>query len=192
MAGRRQAKILTHAHLRLSLRKARAGRYPARDQVLLLLSHKAGLRAAEIAGLTWPMVLTPDGKLADYIAVADQIAKGRGGRTIPTHPMLHRALARLHQQEGSEGHVIKSERGECLRPSSLVNWFAAFYRELGFEGCTSHSGRRTFITYAARRFAKAGGSLRDVQLLAGHASITMTQRYIDGDPRAQRRLVSLL
>ena len=37
-----------------------------------------------------------------------------------------------------------------------------------------------------------GGSLRDVQLLAGHASITTTQRYIEGDTEAQRKLVSLL
>jgi integrase/recombinase XerD len=39
---------------------------------------------------------------------------------------------------------------------------------------------------------KAGGSLRDVQLLAGHRSIQTTQRYIDGDSDAQRKLVSLI
>jgi site-specific recombinase XerD len=39
---------------------------------------------------------------------------------------------------------------------------------------------------------KAGGSLRDVQLLAGHRSIQTTQRYIDGDTDSQRRLVGLL
>jgi integrase len=59
-------------------------------------------------------------------------------------------------------------------------------------GCSSHSGRRTFITRAARLVHKAGGSLRDVQLLAGHRSIQTTQRYIDGDSDAQRRLVSLI
>jgi hypothetical protein len=36
---------------------------------------------------------------------------------------------------------------------------------------------------------KVGGSLRDVQLLAGHRSIQITQRYIDGDSDAQRKLV---
>ena len=53
-------------------------------------------------------------------------------------------------------------------------------------------GRRTFITRVARLLPQAGGSLRDVQLLAGHASITTTQRYIDGDSEAQRKLVSLI
>jgi integrase/recombinase XerD len=39
---------------------------------------------------------------------------------------------------------------------------------------------------------KAGGSLRDVQLRAGHRSIQTMQRYIDGDSDAQRRLISLI
>lgn len=191
MAGR-QAKILTPAQLKAALRKASEGRYAVRDRVMLLLSHKAGLRAAEIAGLTWPMVLTADGKIGDYIALADRIAKKRSGRTIPIHPTLRQALTRLIQLSGNEQHVIKSERGERMRPSSIVNWFRVLYAELGLEGCSSHSGRRTFITMAARKVAATGGSMRDVQLLAGHRSLLHTQRYVEGDPRAQRKLVSLL
>jgi integrase/recombinase XerD len=79
-----------------------------------------------------------------------------------------------------------------MTPMSIVVWFSRAYQTLGFEGCSSHSGRRTFITRAARVVHKAGGSLRDVQLLAGHRSIQTTQRYIDGDSDAQRRLISLI
>lgn len=79
-----------------------------------------------------------------------------------------------------------------MNPSSIVIWFATTYRAVGLAGCSSHSGRRTFITKAARLVHKAGGSLRDVQMLAGHRSIQTTQRYIDGDTDAQRRLVSLI
>ena len=39
---------------------------------------------------------------------------------------------------------------------------------------------------------RTGCSLRDVPLLAGHASIETTERYIDGDTNGQRRLVGLL
>ena len=79
-----------------------------------------------------------------------------------------------------------------MNPGSIVNCFAMAYRVVGLEGCSSHSGRRTFITRAARLVHKAGGSLRDVQLLAGHRSIQTTQRYIDGDTDAQRKLVSMI
>ena len=96
------------------------------------------------------------------------------------------------QMTTGEGPVIPSERGGAMRPVSIVLWFANAYRVLGLDGCSSHSGRRTFITRAARLVHKAGGSLRDVQLLAGHRSIQTTQRYIDGDSDAQRRLVSLI
>jgi integrase/recombinase XerD len=73
-----------------------------------------------------------------------------------------------------------------------VNWFAKLYAQAGLHGCSSHSGRRTFITNAARLIAKTGGSLRDVQELAGHRALTTPERYIEGDREAQRKLVALL
>lgn len=191
MAGR-QAKYVTRAQLRVALKHARKGRYPLRDQVMILLSHKSGLRAQEIALLNWSMLLASDGTLANHIAIADRIAKRGSGRAVPIHPMLRTALLDLQQKYGSEGNVIKSERGAFLRPSSVVHWFKSLYSELGFDGCTSHSGRRTFITNAARQVAKTGGSIRDVQKLAGHSSVEQTMAYIDSDAHAQRRLVSLL
>ena len=57
---------------------------------------------------------------------------------------------------------------------SIVVWFNRAYQYLGLDGCSSHSGRRTFITRAARLVHEAGGSLHDVQLLAGHRSIQTT------------------
>ena len=191
MAGK-QAKVLTDGQLQAALRAARTTRYPERDRVILLLSAKAGMRAAEIAGLTWAMVLDAGGHMGSQIALADNIAKKGSGRMIPLHPSLGHALATLGRKAGIEGHVVKSERRERLSPGSVVNWFKTFYAKLGLQGCSSHSGRRTFITLAARRAARVGGSIRDVQLLAGHRSLRHTQDYIEGDSRAQRRLVNLL
>jgi integrase len=191
MAGK-QAKILTERQLELAVRRAKRGRHPDRDRVMLLLSAKAGLRAGEIAKLTWPMVLSADSEISSHIELQDAAAKKRSGRAIPIHPDLKRALVRLKHHSGSQGPVVRSERNGPLEASSVVNWFRAIYGELGFEGCSSHSGRRTFITRAARLVFKAGGSLRDVQQLAGHRSIDQTQAYIDGDTRAKRRLVAML
>jgi len=66
------------------------------------------------------------------------------------------------------------------------------YRGLGMAGCSSHSGRRTFITRAARNIIGAGGSLRDVQQLAGHANLGTTQGYIEGSSDAKRRVVAMI
>ncbi len=79
-----------------------------------------------------------------------------------------------------------------MTPGSVVNWFTDLYAQAGLAGCSSHSGRRTFITNSARLAAKVGGCLRDVQELAGHSAITTTQIYIAGDSEAQRKLVHLL
>src|SRR6201989_2986108 len=111
MAGK-QAKVLTDGQLQAALRAARATRYPERDRVMLLLSAKAGMRAAEIAGLTWAMVLGAKGQIDSQIALADSIAKKGSGGIIPLHPGLGQALAKLSRKTGREGHVIKSERGE--------------------------------------------------------------------------------
>ena len=76
--------------------------------------------------------------------------------------------------------------------SAIVNLFAAWYRAAGLKGCSSRSGRRTFITNAARTISTVGGSLRDVQMLAGHSALSTTQRYIEADAEAQRRVVELV
>ncbi len=192
MVGKR-AKILSPDHVEDLLVFAAQTRHPIRNQVLVLLSVKAGLRAGEIANLTWPMILEPTGEVGRSIELQDRIAKKGSGRVIPMHPELQAALVSLARLFlVLDGPVIRSERDGPMSPISIVCWFAKAYRTIGLAGCSSHSGRRTFITRAARLVHKAGGSLRDVQLLAGHRSIQTTQRYIDGDTDAQRKLVSLI
>ena len=65
-----------------------------------------------------------------------------------------------------------------LSPATVRLWFHRLYTSLKMDGCSSHSGRRTFITRAARKVSQVGGSLRDVQELAGHTSLAMTQREV--------------
>ena len=191
MAGK-QAKILSDQQTRSLLVFASTTRNPRRNHLILLLSLKAGLRAGEIAKLTWDMVVGPTGEIGHVIELRDCAAKKKSGRLIPIHPSLRTALAACRNLTPGTGPVIRSERGGPMTPASIVNWFAIAYRAVGLAGCSSHSGRRTFITRAARLVHKAGGSLRDVQLLAGHRSIQTTQRYIEGDTDAQRKLVAMI
>ena len=191
MAGK-QAKILSNDQVDDLLFFADQSRYPARNRLIVLLSVKAGLRAAEIANLTWDMVVDPSGQVGQVIELRDWAAKRKSGRTIPLHKQLRAALIAWRADRPGRGPVIRSERGGAIQPLSIVVWFYRAFAALDLAGCSSHSGRRTFITRAARLTSKAGGSLRDVQLLAGHRSIQTTQAYIDGDSDVQRRLVAMI
>ena len=185
----KQAKILSVGDVNDLLVFASCTRHPLRNRVIVLLAAKAGLRAGEIAQLTWDMVLDPTG---DVGSVIDAAAKNGSGRLIPAHPDLRQALAAYRKLSTGLGAVIRSQRGGPMTALSIVVWFNRAFRNIGLHGCSSHSGRRTFITLAARLVHKAGGSLRDVQLLAGHRSIQTTQRYIDGDTDVQRKLVAMI
>ena len=191
------AKILTDGDLRLVLRVVRHRRYPERNRVMILLSVKAGLRACEIAHLTWPMVTDAHGKVGTILELPARAAKKGSGRRVPIHPDLRTALAtlkrtRVNGRTSETATVIRSERNGPMTAKAVVDWFRSVFREVGLEGCSSHSGRRTFVTKAARLIHQAGGSLRDVQELVGHRSIKTTQGYIEGDHHAQRRLIGLL
>ena len=189
----KQAKILSFRDVNDLLVFASCTRHPLRNRVIVLLAAKAGLRAGEIANLTWDMVLDPTGDVGSVIELHDIAAKNGSGRLIPVHPDLRQALTAFRSLSTGSGPVIPSERGRgAMTPLSIVVWFNRAFRNIGLHGCSSHSGRRTFITRAARLVHKAGGSLRDVQLLAGHRSIQTTQRYIDGDTDAQRKLVAMI
>ena len=189
----RPAKVITAAEQRRILRHLNLSPTAARDRVMFLLTITAGLRACEVCALRWSMLTRGDGSIGSHIELPPVAAKRRSGRRIPLHPELRRALVGLAPRvRDRQGPVIRSCRGGAMSPKSLVNWFTGLYRQLGLQGCSSHSGRRSFITRAARQLHRAGGSLRDVQLLAGHRSIQTTQGYIDGDEQAQRRLIKLI
>jgi integrase/recombinase XerD len=91
MAGK-QAKTLATDHVDDLLFFAERSRHPLRNRLIVLLSVKAGLRAAEIAKLSRDMVLGPSGEVGVAIELQDKIAKKRGGRSIPIHATLRQAL----------------------------------------------------------------------------------------------------
>jgi len=192
----KQAKVLTDKQVRTALAAVEGRRYPARDRVMVLLSVKAGLRAKEIALATWGMVTDAEGNVGDALHLSNGASKGkRGGRTVPLNNELREALVALkatRNDPDATDRIIHSERDVGMSPGAVQVWFHRLYQEeLGFAGVSSHSGRRTFVTRCAKKIVEAGGSLRDVQELAGHASLSTTQRYIQGDTAAKRRVVDM-
>jgi integrase/recombinase XerD len=192
MALGKQAKVLSRAQIDGALGYIAKTRHPARNRVIFLLSVKAGLRAKEIASLKWDMLTDADGRIGSAIHLHDAATKGRSGRVIPLNSELRDALAAWWEEGPHSTHVVTTERARNTSAHAIVLMFAKWYRALGLNGCSSHSGRRTFITNAARKISTVGGSLRDVQMLAGHAALSTTQRYIDPDAQAQKKIVELV
>jgi integrase/recombinase XerD len=190
----KQAKTLSKGQVEAVLGYLAKTRSPARNRLIFLLSAKAGLRAKEIARLTWWMTNDPQGEIGRAICLQDSASKGKSGRVIPLNDEVRDALIEYRNEVLSFAgpFVISTERALSTSPQAIVNMFQRWYRDLGFVGCSSHSGRRTFITNAARKISTVGGSLRDVQMLAGHTNLRTTQRYIDANPEAQNKVVELV
>jgi integrase/recombinase XerC len=195
MAGK-QAKILSKQEINQVLYFLNNRRYALRDQVMFLLSFKAGLRAKEISHLTWGMVTDASGNIGNYLELTDKASKGKSGRTIPLHKQLKEALVNLYHSYEMlptyDQYIIFSERGTKMMPCNVSHWFRKIYKRLRFEGCSCHSGRRTFVTNGAKLIIQAGGSLKDIQELVGHTSLAVTQRYIVGDVEAKRKFIELI
>lgn len=154
--------------------------FPSRDRAILTLSTKAGLRAAEIAGIHVEDVLDANGRLRNEIFVSGRGAKYGKARDIPLHPEARAALAEMIQDHPTgTGPLFIDRFGKGLTANATTQMLIRLYKRAGLQGCSSHSGRRTFITGAAREASRVGCSLRDVQLLAGHADLRVTMGYIE-------------
>jgi integrase len=190
----KQAKTLTKGQVEAVLGYLAKTRWPTRNRVIFLLSTKAGLRAKEIASLTWRMVTDARGQIGQAIHLENTASKGQSGRVIPMNDELRIALAAYAKTTtiASSSFLIESERSNRMSAQAIVNLFWRWYEHIGFDGCSSHSGRRTFITNTARKISTVGGSLRDVQMLAGHTNLRTTQRYIEANPEAQMKIVELV
>lgn len=195
----KQAKILTKSQVTAVHAYLGNTRNSLRNQTIFLLSVKAGLRAKEIANLKWDMLLNATGQMEDCMRLMDSASKGSSGRIIPLNALLKKHLIELLQDneqkngfDRATSFVICTERSSNASPQAIVNMFSGWYREIGLVGCSSHSGRRTFITNAARKIGTVGGSLRDVQALAGHSSLGVTQRYIEGNNEARMKIVEVI
>ena len=190
----KRAKVLSDAQIKAALASVTGKPTAPRDRTLILLSVRAGLRACEMVRLTWSMVCDVEGAVGTVLALPNVATKGRtGGREIPLHDALRAALVALRPAgDVSDCRIILDARGFPMTANACVQWFHRLYAGLGFDGASSHSGRRTLITRLARTIVGCGGSLRDVQQIAGHSTLNQTAAYIDADAGAQARAIRMI
>src|SRR5260370_2684765 len=146
----KQAKIVTDKQVRAVFAEIGSRRYPLRDRLMFLLSIKAGMRAKEIASVTWGMVTDAEGEIADVIALENRASKGKGGgRHIPMHPDVKAAFVALHrerdEQVRSDWPVIHSERDRGLSAGAEPDRIPRITPGLRAVGLFSPSRQRTFF-----------------------------------------------
>ena len=195
----KQSKVLNKSQIEMVSSYLRSKRNGLRNQTIFLLSVKSGLRSKEISQLSWKEVCNSNGEVDEYINLTNRSSKGKSGRVIPLHKHIRQNLIELlddHKQFSGfnmdTSFIVRTERSPSTTSQTIVNMFQSWYRKLGLVGCSSHSGRRTFITETSKKISLVGGSLRDVQMMVGHSSLQTTQRYIESDSESQRKVVDLI
>ncbi len=190
----KHAKVLDSRMFATVMAYVASGEHSLRDQTMLMLSHKAGLRAQEIAGLRWKDVTDAEGAVRDDVLyVPANITKNAQEAAIPMHPHLFLLLSQLRQARPDAEFVIYGMYNvhKPMNPNSVSKWFENIYKKCKLEGCSSHSGRRTFITSLARKCNLHDCSILDVKLLARHASMATTQLYIEPSANVGRLIEAI-
>jgi integrase len=185
MTMRNKAKVLEDSDVAKLLADVRATPHGARDVVALLFGFKCGLRACEIARIRWEDVSDARGALLPegvWIDLPAHITKGKKRDSrIMLHGDVRAALIDLMKQGAESPEIIYSasnpSRGTTV--NALTVHLHRLYEEHGFVGCSSHSGRRSYITKLSRICNLHGSSMKDVQLLARHSDIRTTEAYME-------------
>ena len=188
-----QAKTLTKEEIARVLDYISTRRFAPRNRAMMLLTHLAGLRIGEVAGLRWSDVMNQDGTVKDEIRLLPDMTKGRHPRTVFVNIRLREELAAYAAQARcvdrsypffASQKSIKSGFGA----NSLAQAFALLYAGAGVEGASSHSGRRTFLTNLANK----GTAIHILKTLAGHRSISTTATYLYSSPSQLKAAVELV
>ncbi len=167
-------KTLSHAECEKLLKSTKR---PA-DYLLFLLFLDAGLRLQE-AVLLSVMDLWFDGEPVKVISIRSGIAKGHRAREIPVSNQLKQAILFsamnfwiTNGYEPSSFAFSNTAGHEPVSTRCIQHRLAKLGSETIHRHVTPHMLRHTFATKLMRKC-----SIRIVQKLLGHASITSTQIY---------------
>lgn len=142
----------------------------ARNVAVVTLLYGCGLRISEALSLTGA-----DVPLGEVIRI---VGKGNKERIVPVLPAARRAVAdyvRLCPYDLTpEAPLFRGTRGGALNPRLIAKVTEAARMQLGLpSSVTPHAMRHSFATH----LLNAGGDLRAIQELLGHASLSTTQAY---------------
>ena len=188
----KRAKVLSNDELVRAIKYCGGTRYALRNSCLIMMSFYGGLRVGEIAALTYNDVLDNEGYIKDEVYLKANQTKGNEGRTLYFSKKLQKALqayvyAYPSKTEDRRDKLFFSQQKNGFNANTLTQWFHHFYKKVGIDGASSHSGRRSFVTTLADK----GISVRVIAELVGHSNISTTQGYIDINDKMLKRAIEL-
>lgn len=187
------AKSLTAQEIARVLQFISTQPYAQRNRAIFMMTVAAGLRVSEVAGLTLGDVLDSTGAVRGEVYLASHRVKHAHARTIYISTKLQQELTdyiSTRKNKDAALPLFPTHRGpRChFSPNTLAQYFYWLYKDAGVSGASSHSGRKTFLT----SLASQGVSVFVLASLAGHKSISTTQRYITVNDDMKRRAVELV
>ena len=189
----KQAPVLNDKQVKKLFNSPKMTKYESRNRLILSLSYYAGLRSVEICSLCIGDVLNGDGSIKDTILLKSHQTKGNESHTVVLSAHLREELERyvsyysLHR-ERLTAPLIRSQKGGFFSSQSLQNLFKHLYKSVGFDDCSSHSGRRKF----ASALDEKNVSIGVIKSLLRHSHIGSTQRYIQVSKHRLENSVNML
>ena len=175
-----------------------ARRFSPEAHLTVLLGGDAGLRSGEITALEWGDVDLERGSLLIQRAQWRKVVglpKGKKSRRVPMTSDLKAALKTQRERTQLKGpRVLLAAGGGAAKHKALRDWLRSAQKLAGVEIPTEgvaqglHILRHSFCSHLAMRGAPA----KAIQELAGHESITTTNRYMHLSPSAKSEAIGLL
>lgn len=186
MAKQGKAKVLSEHEFKRVVCHQITAKHGLRNIALLHTSIYLGLRAKEMASLRICDVVDSSGNLKEEFTLTREMTKGNQGRAVYlAHPKARKAIQEYidHRKnnEGTyfhEGPLFRSQISGKFSPNTMQMLFSQMYKEVGIDGASSHSGRRSFAT----KLLEQGVNIKSIQTLMGHSSIITTSIYVDDNP----------
>ena len=197
-----QAKVLSEKEIKKVIKLIESKRHSSRNRCMFLATHMSGARIGEIASLRICDVLASDGTIKTEVYLSADQTKGSKGRTLYLSEKLRNEIELFLKTRFKLRELLAVTLTDTTRAlftnqknpnrgfsaSTACQMFHYWYKEAKIESGSSHSGRRSFITNLANK----GVHVRILQELAGHSSISVTQKYIDVNYDKLRASVELL
>lgn len=188
-----KAKTFSSTELRRVLDYIATRKHAARNRAMLLLTHWGGMRVGEVAALRYCDVLNIDGSVRDEINLSAEQTKGKHSRTVFVSTKLRKEVAAyilLHPMKDGEYALFYTQKNpkRGFTANTLAQYFLHLYRNVGIDGASSHSGRRTFATVLSSK----GVGIRVLMRAMGHRNISTTIGYVDASDDMLRKAVDLI